>query len=161
VIVNCNSQPQLLPAETLSMIWFNLHADERFAVRANEAHYLRMLAVALDDDLASLLLLKKLKLADEYGYGHLPPDRVALNSFVEFRIELEPSRVCQLLHPSPRRPEFSIGVESRLGLGLLGLRTGQSILWPDEQERMLEIEVLRVENCPDGADWLQVGRLQS
>ena len=140
------SHPQPLPAESLSAMWFGLHSDERFAVRANEMHYFRALAVALDDDLSSLLLLKKLKLADEYLPSALPPDVVALNSFVEFRIEREPGRFGQLLHPSPGRPNFGIRVDTRLGLGLLGLRSGQTILWPDQHETLRELEVLRVDN---------------
>lgn len=142
------SQP--LPAESLSALWLSLHSAERFAVRANEAHYFRALAVSLDDDLSSLLLLKKLKLADEYMPLQLPSDVVALNSFVEFRVEGEPSRVGQLIHPSPGRPSFSIDVNTRLGLGLLGLRSGQAILWPDEQEILRELEVLRVDNASNG-----------
>lgn len=138
-----------LPAETLSTMWFAIHSDERFGMRANEAHYFRMLAVSLDDDLSALLLLKKLKLADEYPHAQLPHDRVALNSFVEFRIECDPNRFGQLVHPTHRRPDFAIDVDSRLGLGLLGLRSGQAILWPDEHQRMREIEVLRVGNSPE------------
>jgi regulator of nucleoside diphosphate kinase len=139
-----HSQPLL--AESLSAMWLRLHSDERFAVRANEMHYFRALAVALDDDLSSLLLLKKLKLADEYLPLQLPSDVVALNSFVEFRIERGRSRFGQLLHPSPSRPDPGIDVDTRLGLGLLGLRSGQTILWPDEHETLRQLEVLRVDN---------------
>jgi len=146
-----NSPPLPIPAEGLSTMWFNIHSDQRFGIRANESQYFRMLAVSLDDDLSSLLLLKKLKLADEYPFSQLPRDTVALNSFVEFRIEREPDRVGQLLHPSPRRSDFAIDADSRLGLGLLGLRSGQTILWPDKHHTMREIEVLRVGNAPQRA----------
>jgi regulator of nucleoside diphosphate kinase len=131
-------------------MWLSLHSDERFAVRANEVHYFRALAVAHDDDLSSLLLLKKLKLADEYPPLALPRDVVALNSFVEFRIEREPSRFGQLLHPAPSRPNFGIDVNTRLGLGLLGLRSGQTILWPDEHAILRKLAVLRADNSPHG-----------
>lgn len=155
------SKPFPLEPETLSKMWYGIHSGERFGMRANEAHYFRMLAVSLDDDLSSLLLLKKLKLADEYSYGQLPPDTVALNSFVEFRTELEPDRVGQLLHPSYRRPDFAIDAHSRLGLGLVGLRSGQVILWPDEHQIMREIEVLRVGNLPTEAAWLEQRSMHS
>ena len=145
-----NPQPRLqpLPAESLSAVWLTLHSDERFAVRANEMHYFRALAVALDDDLASLLLLKKLKLADEYPPLALPSDIVALNSLVEFRIEREPIRFGRLIHPSHCRTSFAIDADTRLGLGILGLRCGQTVLWPDEHGVLRELEVLRVDSAP-------------
>ena len=138
-------QPQPLPPETLSALWFKLHSEERFGVRASEAHYLRTLAVSLDDDLTSLLLLKKLKLANEYLPSQLPSDIVAFNSVVEFRTGRGPTRIGQLIYPSSCRPKLAIDVNSRLGLGLLGLCSGQAILWPDEDEILRELEVLRVD----------------
>ena len=139
-------QQQPLPAETLSALWFRLHSEERFGVRASETYYLKTLAVSLDDDLTSLLLLKKLKLANEYLPSQLPSDVVALNSVVEFRIARGPTRLGQLIYPSSCGPELAIDVNSRLGLGLLGLCSGQAILWPDEHEILRELEVLRVDS---------------
>jgi regulator of nucleoside diphosphate kinase len=150
---------QVIPAETLSMMWLNIHASERFGTRVNEAHYFRILAISLDDDLSSLLLLKKLKLADEYL--RLPADIVALNSFVEFRIEGEPGQFGQLVHPSPFQPNFGIDASSRLGIGLLGLRAGQSILWPDEHEKLRGLEILQVGNHEDLSVWPGTRRLPS
>lgn len=145
---------QRLPCETLSAIWAQLHAGERFAVRRNESHYLRALAVSLDDDVASLLLLKKLKLARELDAAALPRGLVVLNSIVEFTFSGD-RQVCQLVHSSAGRGSFWVGADSRLGTGLIGLRSGQAILWPDEQESLKELHVARVENCPGMGDWLR------
>lgn len=146
---------QPLPCETLSAIWAQLHAGERFAVRRADSHYLRALAVSLDDDVASLLLLKKLKLARELNAAALPRGLVVLNSFVEFTFSGGDRQVCQLVHSSAGRGSFWVGADSRLGTGLIGLRSGQAILWPDEQESLKELHVARVENCPGMGDWLR------
>lgn len=150
--VQQNSVPTPFPAETMSSMWFNFHSDERFGINSDELHYWRMLALGLDDDLASLLLLKKLKLAD--FYGKVPNDVVALNSFLEFQVDGDGGNFCQLVRPSNRQPSFAIRSDTRLGLGLLGLRSGQAILWPDERDSMRTVEILRVENCPGMSDWL-------
>jgi len=147
-----NSFPIPLPAETMSSLWFSLHSDERFGIGSDDVHYWRMVSFALDDDLASLLLLKKLKLAD--FYGEVPRDVVALNSFLEFRLDGGEGSFGQLVRPSHRQPSFAIQSDTRLGLGLLGLRSGQSILWPDQRDSMRKLEILRVENCPGVSDWL-------
>ena len=138
--------PLPLPAETLSAMWFNLHSDERFGVRSNEVHYFNSLAVALDDDLASLLLLKKLKLAREYCSGTMPRDIVSLNRSFVFAIEGGESHRGRLVHGTSLQQPDAIPTSSRVGIGLLGLRPGQRILWPDEHDRMRGLEVLRVES---------------
>ena len=138
--------PSPLPAETLSAMWFNLHSDERFGVRSSEVHYFSSLAVALDDDLTSLLLLKKLKLAREYCSVSMPRDIVALNRSFVFAIEGGEHHQGRLVHGTSLQQPGAIPASSRVGIGLLGLRPGQRILWPDERDRMRELEVLRVES---------------
>lgn len=148
-------QPQPLPCETLSEIWFRLHADAPFAVSRSESHYLRALAVALDDDNASLLLLKKLRLAAELEPADLPPGLVVMNSFVEFTFGGGEPRFCQIVHGSAVGRSFSLAIDTRLGTGLIGLRSGQTILWPNAQNSLQELHVVRVENCPGMGDWLR------
>ena len=138
--------PSPLPAETLSTMWFNLHSDERFGVRSSEVHYFSSLAVALDDDLTSLLLLKKLKLAREYCSVSMPRDIVALNRSFVFAIEGGEHHQGRLVHGTSLQQPGAIPARSRVGIGLLGLRPGQRILWPDERDRMRELEVMRVES---------------
>ena len=136
--------PDPLPAETLSAMWFSLHSDERFGVRSNELHYFRALAVAIDDDLSSLLLLKKLKLAEEFRSIEMPDDIIALNSSFEFSVDGRQRQRGRLVHRSLHELPDAISANSRVGIGLLGLRTGQQILWPDEHDRMRRLEVLSV-----------------
>lgn len=149
-----SSHPTPLPAEAMSSIWFNLHLDESFGISSDDVHYWRMLSFLLDDDLASLLLLKKLKLADFYCDGRVPKDVVTPNSFLEFRVDGGDVSFGQLVRPSQQRPHFAIQSDTRLGLGLLGLRSGQSILWPDDSDAMRPLEVLRVENCAQASERL-------
>jgi regulator of nucleoside diphosphate kinase len=139
-----------LEANALSAFWFYLHAAERFGICSNELHYLHALALALDDDLTSLLLLKKLKLADQFSATSIPRDVAALNSFVEFRAAGGPSQLCQLTHRSAHQGAgaYALCVDTRLGAGLLGLRAGQSILWPDEEGLLQELHLLRADNRP-------------
>ena len=137
--------PLPLPAETLSAMWFSLHSDERFGIRSNDVHYFQSLAVALDDDLASLLLLKKLKLAKQYCSLSMPDDVIALNNSFEFAIDNGERHRGRLVRGSSQPKPDAIPANSRLGIGLLGLRPGQQILWPDEHDRMRGLEVLRIE----------------
>jgi hypothetical protein len=131
-------------AETLSRVWFDFHSNERFGVRSSEVHYFTSLAVALDDDLSSLLLLKKLKLARQYACAQMPGNIIGLNSDFEFTTGDGESRIGQLVHSSAHRPGFAIPSNSRLGIGLLGLKTGQRILWPGDDGMFRTIEVLDV-----------------
>jgi hypothetical protein len=131
-------------AETLSRVWFDFHSNERFGVRSSEVHYFTSLAVALDDDLSSLLLLKKLKLARQYACAQLPDDVVGLNSDFEYATGDGESRRGLLVHPSANQPGFAIPANSRLGIGLIGLRAGQRILWPRDDDMFRAIEVLNV-----------------
>ena len=139
-----------LEAKALSALWFELHAADRFSICSNELHYLHVLAMGLDDDLTSLLLLKKLKLADQFSATSIPRDVVALNSSVEFRTSEGPSQLCQLTHRSAHQGAggHALCVDTRLGVGLLGLRAGQSILWPDEDGLLQELHLLRADNRP-------------
>ena len=150
--------PHLSPleAETLSALWFDLHAAERFSICSNELHYLQSLAFVLDDDLTSFFLLKKLKLADQYSAASIPRDVAVLNSCVEFRSADGPRQFCQLTHWSRNQPAHALSVDSRLGAGLFGLRAGQSILWPDEDGLLRELHLLRADNRP-GIDVLLTG----
>ena len=137
--------PQFLPAETISWMWWRLHQDAGFAFSSSEAYYLRTLAVAGDDDLSSLLLLKKLKLARQHARDEMPADVVALNSFLEFTFDARPKRFCQIVHSSVSQRTHGLSVSSRLGIGLVGLCSGQTILWPDEQDVLKELQVHAVQ----------------
>lgn len=135
----------MLPAEAISGDWARLHAAGPFTVSASETHYLKTLAIALDDDLASLLLLKKLRLAKESAPRSVPRDVVVMNSILKFAFGDEERR-CRLVHPSASDAEGCISITSRLGAGLIALKDGQTILWPDDDETLRPLRVMEVDN---------------
>jgi hypothetical protein len=140
-------------APTLTDIWSALHTDVELKVRASEVHFLRMLALGADDDVVSQLLLRKLRLA-HVAADVAEPDRVFLNSFVEYRFDAGPATFGQLVRPSPHAPSYAIGVTSLLGAGLIGLRAGQIVLWPNAGGTLCDLHLLHVENRPGLGQWL-------
>lgn len=138
---------QPLPAASLGMIWSALHACAQFLVSRDELHFLRMVALGLDDDLASHLLIAKLKLAtvveaEEASLSGI----VSMNSFVEFSFDGHACQLRQLVHPSDKPPNYGLEVDTLLGAGVLGLRAGQLILWPDSDGRLCDLHILKVAN---------------
>jgi regulator of nucleoside diphosphate kinase len=112
-----------------------------------------MTALAMADDLASLLLLKKLKQANRLRRDDPAPDLVEMNSFVEFRFGGGNRRFCRLLHPSVCDASFDLSIDSRLGAGIIGLRAGQELMWPDDEGFLRELRVIAVKNGERG-QWL-------
>jgi regulator of nucleoside diphosphate kinase len=141
-------------AESLSAVWSTLHRDAQFVIQEDEIHHLRMLALAADDDLVSLLLLRKLRIAQVVGGASIPDSLVSLNSFCEFSFDGGHERFCQLVRPSPYAPSYGLSILTLTGAGLVGLRAGQTILWPNEAGELRDLHVARVENCPGLSDWL-------
>jgi regulator of nucleoside diphosphate kinase len=140
------SQPAL--AESLSGIWYRLHADVPFTIDADETHYLTAIALALDDDIVSRLLLKKIRLAQAHE-GRIPAQpAVRMNSFVDYRFNGRERRLRQLVHPTSSARSHGLSVASREGAGVLGMRPGQTILWPDEEGTLADLHVLHVERPP-------------
>ena len=143
--------PQLTLADSLSGIWASLHAGADIRISETEVHYLRTLALALDDDIVSCLLLRKLRLATVLRGDELDPDVVTMNSFAEFTNAGGPVQLCRLVHPSPQQSIYGLSVASLLGAGLIGLRSGQAILWPNEKGSFCELRVIRVVNVATAA----------
>lgn len=91
---------------------------------------------------ADLLLaeISRAKLVDD---ARLPPDVVAMQSTVTFVDEASGiERTLQLVYPHDADIEAGrISIMSLVGAGLLGLRSGQSISWPNRvgEERPLRI----------------------
>lgn len=147
-------QPSM--AESLTELWAALHKTALITVHDCEVHYLTAMALAVDEDLVAQLLLKKLRIAtratgDDAGHGI-----VRMNSYVEFSHGDGGKRFCQLVHPSaPDMPTYGLGVTSLAGAGLIGLRSGQAILWPDADGLLSELSIVHVENCPGLSKWLE------
>jgi regulator of nucleoside diphosphate kinase len=136
--------PAHTPADIYCSAWARMNADVRIAVREDRLHYLKSIAMSMDDDLASLLLLKKLKLAQKLAAAADLPDLVELNSYVAFRFGSGDRRFCRLLHPTVCRSGFDLSIASRLGAGVVGLRAGEVLLWPDEDGCPRELHIIAV-----------------
>jgi regulator of nucleoside diphosphate kinase len=147
---------QSLTAESLPELWAALHRTTALVVLDCEVHYLTATALAADDDLVAQLLLKKLRIARTKSADDLPADIVRMNSFVEFAHGGGSKRFCQLVHPSASAtPSYGLSVTSLAGAGLIGLRAGQSILWPNAESHLSDLKIVHVENCPGISRWLE------
>lgn len=135
-------------AENLSGIWSALHRGVALTISEDEVHYLRSVALACDDDLVSHLLLRKLQVADIVAESALDADIVAMNSFVEYAVDGGPGRFGRLVHPSSLAPSYGLSVASLEGAGLIGMRSGQTILWPNLLGSLRGLQVLKVERHP-------------
>lgn len=92
------------------------------------------------------------QLLNEIGRAHIhsaegiAPDIVTMHSTVEFIDEVSGAdRTIELVFP--READISAGRVSILtpvGAGLIGLRTGQSILWPDRDGRERTLTFVKV-----------------
>ena len=140
--------PQLTLADSLSGIWAALHARADLRISENEVHYLRSIALALDDDIVSCLLLRKLRLAAIVPAAEISAATVMMNSLVEFTHDGGARQRRRLVHPSPDQPADSLTVGSLLGAGLIGLSTGQAILWPNAKSGFGRLRVDRVDSRP-------------
>jgi regulator of nucleoside diphosphate kinase len=91
-------------------------------------------------------LLDEIARATVHDAARLPPDVVTMHSTVEFTDEASGTdRTIELVYP--READISAGRVSILtpvGAGLIGLRTGQSILWPDRDGRERKLTIVKV-----------------
>lgn len=145
---------ELMMAESLAELCFAANGGIEARISENELHYLRTIAVAHDDDVISCLLLKKLARAKVCSPSLLAPDTVVMNSFVEFTMSDGDASFGQLVWPSRDLP-YGISVTSPLGAGLIGLRSGQTVLWPAEGGGLHPLQVMRVENGVELSRWFE------
>lgn len=102
---------------------------------------------ALAAPLASRLLLDEIARADVRPDAKVPAGVVAMGSTVTFVDELRGAdRSVRLVYPAEADIEQDrISILSPVGVGLLGLRAGQSIQWPDRTGVERKLRVVRVE----------------
>jgi regulator of nucleoside diphosphate kinase len=134
-----------LTVEGQAELWAALHRDTLFRLAECERHCLVALALAADDDIAAHLLLRKMKMARVVAGPALSPDVARLESRVAYRQDGGAPATVRLCHPSAIGCE-GLDVASLLGAGLIGLESGQTVLWPGEDGRLATLEVLAVEN---------------
>lgn len=94
----------------------------------------------------SRLLLDEIARAHIHAAGKIAPDVVTMHSTVEFIDEGSgASRTIELVYP--READIAAGrisILTPVGAGLIGLRTGQSILWPDRDGRERKLTIVNV-----------------
>lgn len=101
---------------------------------------------AVNPSLAELLL-GEIERADVRDDAKVPATTVAMQSIVEFLDEAHGStRSVQLVYPSDADiAAGKISVLTPVGAGLIGLSTGQSIVWPDRGGKERLLRILKVE----------------
>nr|WP_319025629.1 nucleoside diphosphate kinase regulator [Rhizorhabdus wittichii] len=111
----------------------------------SEAETLANMAVAAEERIpqVSELLLEEIDRATLYKAARIPADVVTMHSHVEFVDEANgTSRTVQLVYPKDADIDAGrVSILTLVGAGLIGLREGQSILWPgrDGHRRLLTI----------------------
>nr|WP_047169548.1 nucleoside diphosphate kinase regulator [Sphingomonas sp. Y57] len=111
----------------------------------SEAETLANMAVAAEERVpqVSELLLEEIERATLYPAARIPSDVVTMLSHVEFVDEANgTSRTVQLVYPKDADIDAGrVSILTLVGAGLIGLREGQSILWPgrDGHRRLLTI----------------------
>lgn len=94
----------------------------------------------------SELLIRETSRAKLHSGSKIPTDVVTMGSSVEFLDEgTGASRTVQLVYP----PEADISagrisILTPVGAGLIGLRKGQSILWPDREGQERRLTIIKV-----------------
>lgn len=118
----------------------------------SEANALSNLALSAENRMpeVSQLLLDEIARASIHAPDAIAPDVVTMNSIVEFIDEGSGTkRTIELVYP--RAADISAGrisILTPVGAGLIGLRTGQSILWPDRDGRERKLTIVDVRKNP-------------
>ncbi len=122
-----------------------------------EADALTDLAIGVEDRLpqVSELLLEEIGRATTYKAGKIPRDVVTMHAQVEFIDEANGNRrVVELVYP--RQADIAAGrisILTPIGAGLIGLREGQSIVWPDREGHERKLTIVKVTQAAcEGAD---------
>ena len=114
-----------------------------------EAERLSNLALAVEDRLPDVaeLLLGEVSRAVLHEAGRMPQGAVTMHSHVTFIDEAsEREYRYQLVFPKDADvAENRISVLTLVGAGLIGLKDGQSILWPDRDGKERRLKVMSVE----------------
>ena len=117
-------------------------------IRETDAERIGNLAIEAEERLPQVaeLLLAEINRARIVQDSGLPADVVAMQSIVKFADEASGvERTLQLVYPQAADIEAGrISILSLVGAGLLGLRPGQSIAWPDRAGKQRPLRILDV-----------------
>jgi len=102
---------------------------------------------------ASRLLLEEIDRAQICSDGELPDEVVTMGSFVSFVDETTgAAHVLQLVYPKDADMSANrISILTPVGAGLIGLRTGQSIDWPDRSGALHRLKIVEVKRVAQAA----------
>jgi regulator of nucleoside diphosphate kinase len=103
------------------------------------------LAAAERSPKVSELLLDETSRAKFYTRERIPRDVVVMGATVEFDDANGSTRSVKLVYPNDADISAGrISILTPVGAGLIGLREGQSILWPDREGHERELTIVRV-----------------
>ncbi len=115
----------------------------------SEAESLSNLAMAVEDRLpqVSAMLLGEITRAVLHKADRIPPDVITMHARASFLDEASGREYSyELVYPKDADiAEYRISVLTLVGAGLIGLREGQSILWPDRDGRERKLSILKVQ----------------
>lgn len=118
-------------------------------IRETDAERIGNLAIDAEERLPQVaeLLLGELNRAKVVQDSRLPADIVAMQSTVKFVDETSGvERTLQLVYPQDADIEAGrISILSLVGAGLLGLRPGQSISWPNRAGKQRALRIMEVD----------------
>ncbi|RVI51772.1 GreA/GreB family elongation factor [Sinorhizobium meliloti] len=97
------------------------------------------------DNAYSRLLRQKLVQSENCSPRNIPGDAVTINSRVTFCVDAGAPRTANVVrNESQNFPNYTVSVESFLGLGLLGLRAGRAIALETETGGFQKINVIGI-----------------
>lgn len=112
-----------------------------------DALYVLGLTVQNSNPERAAMLLEELDRAEVYAPGTLPKDVVTMGSKVSFEdAGTGKARDVQLVYPQDADIDAGrVSILSPVGIGLIGMRAGSEILWPDRDGKARLLKILRVE----------------
>jgi len=114
-----------------------------------EADTLIHLAQRAEDRMPDLaaMLLTEIERAELHEASDIPRDVVTMNATIDFVDEASgATRTVQLVYPAEADIAAGrVSIMTPVGAGLIGLRQGQSILWPDRDGKQRNLTVTKVE----------------
>lgn len=114
----------------------------------SEADALANLALEAEDDLPQVceLLLEEIGRARLHRAATIPADVVTMHSTVTYRDEATAKeRTVKIVYPGEADiGAGSISILTPIGAGLIGLRQGASIAWPDRSGRIHTLTIIDV-----------------
>ena len=128
--------------DAIVRIWRSLHSDLSLEMEPAERRYARGIVMGMEDDLVARLLAIKVSISGVVPRDGRSEQSALCGSDVLYDVQGRRRRA-RLVHGSNDHAG-TIGVGTRFGAALFGLRSGQSILWPHDRGTLVDVRVLVV-----------------